>query len=537
MKARLMASVLGLVALLLVGVALRSPGDGQGPSSAASAESDRPDGPAVDAGRPAPSVDLPPIGPGSLAVSLDTDGTVDGVVFADEDIIVMDGPTGRWSHFLDGSDLGFGSDVGIDGFHLVDDGRVLISLDGPAELPGAGPVDGADVIEFSPTSVGSDTAGALSVYFDGSEHGLDEVDAVALDPDGNLLVSTGGTAALGSVTVAGHDVLSFDGTTLSTFLLGPLVDLSTAAENVTGLSVDRSGVIHVVTAADHEVPGAIGDGADVLQCVPTGPAPVAGCDWSRHRDGSALGLPAGRVVGLTTIDPVNYFTDFSSPLGSEWIIYDSVGHAGWGLRRPSAIGLLPDPMATGGGMLTITARMGQGDEAGRLVSGGVKLLRPQTYGRFTVRLRADPDPDQVTSMVALLWPQSDEWPRDGEIDIVETWSTRDTRNPVESNLHWLKTDATEPYTRRDDARAGAVHRGVAGTEWHTYVLEWRADIVSVSVDGIAPQVLSTDPAEIADWNMEPTLQLDAFDPPYAPGAQPRVSGPVVMYVDYLLVQP
>lgn len=232
----------------------------------------------------------------------------------------------------------------------------------------------------------------------------------------------------------------------------------------------------------------------------------------------------------------DYYNDFSAPLGPEWEIYDSPGHAGWGLRRPSAIGRGPDPEAAGGSVLTITAEMGTGANAGLLVSGGIKLLRPQIYGRYTMRIKVDKDPAEVTSGVALLWPTSNRWPEDGEIDILETWASRATRSPVESNLHWLDPDATRPYGRSDDRTALHLHHGVDGSQWHVYQLEWRRDLLSISIDGGEPAILSTDPDEIADWNMEPTLQLDAFSAPSTPELQPVVEQAVVMSVDYLVVQ-
>ena len=251
-------------------------------------------------------------------------------------------------------------------------------------------------------------------------------------------------------------------------------------------------------------------------------------------DPDAVVLPDG----LGELGADAYFNDFSKPLGPEWLVYNSIGHAGWGLRRPSAVTTTADPTAAGGTVLTITAKMGEGSEAGLLVSGGLKLRRPQTYGTYTVRMRVEPDPDEVTSGVALLWPQSNQWPRDGEIDFVETWASRATRTPVESNLHWLKPDAVEPYVRADDAKVLRTHPGVDGTDWHIYRLDWRADLITVTVDDRPPVVLSNNPDEIADWNMEPTLQLDAFPAPHTLELQPRIEGNSVnMFVDYILVEP
>jgi hypothetical protein len=247
-------------------------------------------------------------------------------------------------------------------------------------------------------------------------------------------------------------------------------------------------------------------------------------------------LPGDR--GSERLANAVYYTDFSTPLGSEWVLYDSIGHAGWGLRRPSAISVEADPDAESGQLLTITAQMGtEGDEAGLLVSGGMKLLIPQLFGRYTFRIRVDPDPDEATSGVGLLWPQSLQWPRDGEIDIFETWASRDTRNPVETNIHYLAPGAAPPYTIEDDRILPFTWDGVDGTEWNVFQLTWRPDQLTVAINGGLPVELTTNPAEIPQTPMELTFQLDAFDQPDRPGQQPVLSGQRQLEVDWVLVEP
>ncbi|MGH1492610.1 MAG: glycoside hydrolase family 16 protein [Acidimicrobiales bacterium] len=488
-------------------------------------------------------VEPPPVIEQALFVTSSSSGRAGGVAFTDEDILKVDSLTGEWELYLDGSDLGIGGSQKIDAFDVRPDGSVLFSLLLAANLAGVGPVDDSDIVKFVPTSVGPDTAGSLSMFFDGSSHQLttggEDIDALALDDDGRLLISVSGVASGGFGSAADEDILIFDGSTLSMYLDGSTVGLTTAAENIAGISTAGDGILQLATVGSYNVPGAIGTRSDALQCVPILAAngSIAECSWSNYWNGLAAGFRTENINGISAAGAINYFNDFSRPLGSDWTLYNSVGHAGWGLRRPSAITIESDPSAMGEKLLTITAEMGSGSESGLMVSGGLKLKLPQTYGRYTFRMKSDPDPDQVTSAVGLLWPESNQWPRDGEINIVETYGSRATREPIESVLHWLNPNAQEPYTILDDAKAIFTHPGVSSAQWHTYQLEWRADLVSVSVDGGTPLVLSTNPAEIADWNMELALQLDGFDAPDTPGQQPVVSGPVTMSVDYVLVQP
>lgn len=473
-------------------------------------------------------------------------GSADPVVYGRDDILLA-APDGRLQLYVDGAGLGLGSDDRLDAISVSPDGTVLFSTADAFDHPTLGSVGGADVLAFEPASLGSVTRGVVSRRFDGSRYGLDgpdgNVDAVALAPDGRLLVSTSGPAAIPSGTAVGSDVLVVEPEGLGRYLDGAAVGLAEEGENVVALSVHANGALHLMTDGAHQVSDRAGatsvDGGrgSVLQCFPTSIAPIGSCLWSQDEQ-AAPASAVGVANGYSATSITGYFFDFDQPLGPEWIVYDSIGHAGWGLRRPSAVEVRSDHAeAAVGGVLAITAAMGDGDDAELVVSGGTKLRFPQVFGRYTVRLRVDGDPSDVTSGVVLLWPESNQHPRDGEIDIVESWRDRRTRTPVESNLHWLRPGAQPPFDRGDDATVGLSHPGVDGTRWHVFDLEWREDVVSVAVDGGPPVVLSTDPAHIASWAMEPTIQLDAFDSRDRPGQQPVLRQPVTMFVDYLAVRP
>ncbi len=235
--------------------------------------------------------------------------------------------------------------------------------------------------------------------------------------------------------------------------------------------------------------------------------------------------------------PVSDFsTDFST-LDPSWELYNSGGHAGTGLRRPSALSIQRDSNGTGGSVLKITAKMGTGPKTGQIVSGGLAFpAASRTYGRYTYRLRVDKDPSNVTSGVAILWPRSNRWPEHGEVNMFETWNHRDTRKPIEFNVHWLNPTATKPYGSNDD-RTHQVTMPIDGSQWHTYCYEWTAERLSVSVDGSPQMTILDDPAKIPHWDMKPTFQLDPFAPTGDLGATPELSEPVSLYVDFLRVEP
>lgn len=228
-----------------------------------------------------------------------------------------------------------------------------------------------------------------------------------------------------------------------------------------------------------------------------------------------------------------YFNEFpttgpaATVLGGEWENYDSPGNAGFGVRSPGQIQVVAEPTSTSGGnVLRITAQ----NVGGVHYSGGLKLLLPQTYGQYEMRVRVDVDPTEVTSGVVLMWPQSNEWPRDGELNWWETFDFRDTRTPVKSYVHRLRAGAVPPYDASDDELVVEVaHAGVDQSVWHKIVGTWTPEAITLSIDN-GPEVLITDVRDfIPSVPMELTIQLDAWsDTPPA--------SPITMDVDYVLVR-
>ena len=81
-----------------------------------------------------------------------------------------------------------------------------------------------DLLAFTPTSLGTVTAGSWALYFDGSDVGLsntaEDVDAVAVDASGKLYLSTTGNFAVSGVSGADEDVFLFTPTSLGSTTQG-----------------------------------------------------------------------------------------------------------------------------------------------------------------------------------------------------------------------------------------------------------------------------------------------------------------------------
>jgi hypothetical protein len=102
------------------------------------------------------------------------------------------------------------------------------------------------------------------------------------------------------------------------------------------------------------------------------------------------------------------------------------------------------------------------------VTGGLKFLFSQTYGKYLVRMRAD-NAEGVT-LAALLWPTSDTG--NGEIDFAED-NGASPRTQITGTLWNMAENATRNVL------------DVNMSQWHTVGVEWTPGEVVYTIDGRA----------------------------------------------------
>ena len=247
-------------------------------------------------------------------VSSSTGGTVGGVTFADEDILVQKPATNAWSMHFDGSDVGLAT-ADVDAFHVLKEkGDILMSFDGPTNVPGVGLVDDSDIVQFAPTSLGTNTAGFFRLFFDGSDVGLttdaEDVDALHLLSNNRLIISTSGSFSVTGVAGEDEDLLIFSpGTygsntsgTWSLIFDGSDVALDTSArENVWGTWIDEPNKdIYLTTRSNYTTSsGLSGDGDDIFVCDPTSTGTTTACNFFGYWDGDLFGFGTEAVDGIT----------------------------------------------------------------------------------------------------------------------------------------------------------------------------------------------------------------------------------------------
>jgi beta-glucanase (GH16 family) len=120
----------------------------------------------------------------------------------------------------------------------------------------------------------------------------------------------------------------------------------------------------------------------------------------------------------------------------------------------------------------------------------------QLYGRYSVRFKADRAAG--FKLAWLLWPDSKQWPQDGEIDFPEG----DLSKVIYAALHGVE----------EGVHVDEVHRpNVAYGDWHTATTEWRPGRIEFFLDGRSIGV-STTPSMVPSKPMHYILQTESCSP-------------------------
>ncbi len=233
-----------------------------------------------------------------------------------EDVVEYNPSTGTWTMLFDGSDVGLAGFV-IDGLAQTATGDILLSFTAAGTISGmtGGPsgsttLDDSDIVRFVPTSLGSTTAGSFVFHFDGSDVGLtqndEDIDAIAIAPDGRLVISLlGAGSATGSTTVQDEDVLVFTATSLGSATAGSFamyfdgsdVGLSTnAGEDLVGLAFAPNGNLLLSTLDAFSVTGLTGNDDDIARFAPTSLGGTTSGSFSLYRALTASGIAASAAI-------------------------------------------------------------------------------------------------------------------------------------------------------------------------------------------------------------------------------------------------
>jgi hypothetical protein len=225
-----------------------------------------------------------------------------------DDIVSYDPDTGEWAMYFDGSDVGYTSGV-IDGFCLLDDGRILLSKSNANSIDGID-YDDSDILIFTPTSLGANTAGSFQMLLDGSDVGLttngEDIDGMSLLPDGRLVISTTGSANVnGQSGVRDEDLMIFNASAFGDTTSGSFelyldngdVGLGNREEDVDAFHLHPNGLVTMSTAGNYSVSGASGADEDLFDFSPSSTGTNTSGSFSNFITGVDIGLPGGADIG------------------------------------------------------------------------------------------------------------------------------------------------------------------------------------------------------------------------------------------------
>jgi hypothetical protein len=193
------------------------------------------------------------------------------------------------------------------------------------------------------------------------------------------------------------------------------------------------------------------------------------------------GIQASAVNHWGSVVAGDEFNYTGVPDPTKWSVYDSAGHAGNGLRRPSQF-------KVDGAKVTIS-----GTADGTTGGMSAKFDR-RKYGRWETRMKVSAR-DPKYHPVLILWPDSGDWPCGGEVDYSE--GTKDT-SVVNFFHHYSCANSQTHASKAIDA-----------TQWHNYAVEWTAKGIVGYLDGVE-WFRDTDPAHQPPGSMHQTIQLDWF---------------------------
>ncbi|MET4589550.1 glycoside hydrolase family 16 protein [Arthrobacter sp. 754] len=207
---------------------------------------------------------------------------------------------------------------------------------------------------------------------------------------------------------------------------------------------------------------------------------------------------AATRLGWGTPTAGDEFNYVGAPDAAKWSVHDSSGHNGNGVRSPQQV-------TVDGSRMVMT-----GSPNGTTAGVSAKFAR-QKYGRWEVRAAGSGDNEY--HLVSILWPDSGNWPCDGEIDYAETTGNW---NLIESFQHYSCSNSQTSASKALDV-----------SRFHNYAVDWSPAGIAGYVDGVK-WFEDTNPAHQPPGPMHQTLQLDWF-----PDA--TADGPGEMRVDWVRV--
>lgn len=219
--------------------------------------------------------------------------------YDDADIYRLDPASGAYDKVFDARDAGLPGNADIDALSVVGPDTFYMSFARGAgtTVPGLGSVRNSDVVLYR--------AGVFERFFEGADVGLgdkgfaENVDAIHVESDSAILISTAGRPSVGGLSTANkEDILRCEGTfgattscTWSLYFDGSANALSGRDENIDAF-YELDGELYLSTLGPFSVPGVTGKNNDILRCASTQSGALRTCaSFHRFIEGDFYALP------------------------------------------------------------------------------------------------------------------------------------------------------------------------------------------------------------------------------------------------------
>ncbi len=191
--------------------------------------------------------------------------------------------------------------------------------------------------------------------------------------------------------------------------------------------------------------------------------------------------------------------------------------SGFGIYHDTSVSLRdPSQVKVSGGSLQLVGTV----KNGKSIGGGVNDQFAQKYGRWEACIRATVGDGYYPAIT--LWPANNNWPTDGEIDLLES-----TRGNRQDNIFFIHNNAAN--------NKKGTHFTLDLTQWRQFAVDWTPKKVVYYVDGVARWSVTSKSLVPTRTAMHMTFQLDPRNKPDCGGKCRNASTPAhpTMFVNWM----
>ena len=196
----------------------------------------------------------------ALTLSATNSATLGGLVFANEDLIKYDPDADTASMLFDGS-TAFSANEDVDAVCLLANGHIVLSTAGSATI-GSLSFFNEDLVNYDPST------GTATMFFDGGTVFSDneDIDAVHILENGHVVLSTAGPATIGSLSFEERDLVNYDPAADTATVLFDGSEVFADEADVNAAHILDNGHIIISTNANESIGSLSFGNEDLVEC-------------------------------------------------------------------------------------------------------------------------------------------------------------------------------------------------------------------------------------------------------------------------------